>query len=109
MQPLIHKIAARLQSWKGKLLHKAGWLTLVRSVLTSVPIYFLTVFALKKWALERRIDSVRRSFLWKGEGGCEWPSGDHSLVAWKKVLLPKQMGRLGVLDLQAFRRALQLR
>jgi len=32
-----------------------------------------------------------------------------SLVAWKKVLLPKQMGRLGVLDLQAFRRALQLR
>ena len=106
MQPLIHKIAARLQSWKGKLLHKAGWLTLVRSVLTSVPIYFLTVFALKKWALERRIDSVRRSFLWKGE---EDASGGHSLVAWKKVLLPKQMGRLGVLDLQAFRRALQLR
>jgi hypothetical protein len=47
VQPLIDKIAARLPAWKGKLLNKAGRLTLVRSVLTAIPIYFLTIFLLK--------------------------------------------------------------
>jgi hypothetical protein len=53
IQPLIDNIAARLPAWKGKLLNKAGRLTLVRSVLTAIPIYFLTIFPLKKWALKR--------------------------------------------------------
>ena len=63
---MIDKIAARLLAWKGKLLNRAGRLTLVRSVLTAVPIYFLTVFALRKWAL-KKIDRLRRGFLWRGE------------------------------------------
>ena len=65
MQPLIEKVAARLPGWKGRLLNKAGRLRLVNAVLTSIPVHFLSVFALKKWAL-KRIDRVRRSFLWKG-------------------------------------------
>jgi hypothetical protein len=55
VQPLIDKIAARLPAWKGKLVNKAGRVTLVRSVLTAIPIYFLIVFALRKWALKRMI------------------------------------------------------
>jgi hypothetical protein len=35
--------------------NKAGRVTLVRSVLTAIPIYFLIVFALRKWALKRMI------------------------------------------------------
>jgi hypothetical protein len=35
IQPLIDKIAARLPAWKGKLLNKAGRLTLVRSFTKS--------------------------------------------------------------------------
>ena len=41
VQPLVDKIEDRLPSWKGKLLDKAGRLTLVLSVLTSVPIWAL--------------------------------------------------------------------
>jgi len=41
VQPLVDKIEDRLPSWKGKLLDKAGRLTLVLSVLTSVPTWAL--------------------------------------------------------------------
>lgn len=61
-QPLIDRVAARLSSWKGRLLRRAGRLVLVNSVLTSIPTCFLTIFPLKKWAI-KKIDKLRRSFL----------------------------------------------
>ena len=48
VQPLIEKVAARLSGWKGRLLNKASRLRLVNAVLTSIPVHFLSVFALKK-------------------------------------------------------------
>jgi hypothetical protein len=65
VQPLIDRIAAKLSAWKAKFLDRFGRLTLVNSMLTSMPVHFLIVFALKKWAI-RKINSIRRSFLWKG-------------------------------------------
>ena len=47
---------------KGKFLNRAGCLTLVRAVLSSIPTYFLTVFNLQIWAI-KQIDKIRRSFL----------------------------------------------
>ena len=66
MQPLVDKIRARLPRWKGKLLSKAGRLTLVNTVLSSQPIYHPTVFPAQRWLL-KQIDKIRRGFLWKGE------------------------------------------
>ena len=40
-QILIDKIRARLSGWKGRLLTKAGRMTLVSSVLSSIPTYHL--------------------------------------------------------------------
>jgi hypothetical protein len=51
VQPLIDKIGARLAGWKGKLLSKAGRETLVKTVLSSEPIYHLTVFPSQKWVI----------------------------------------------------------
>jgi len=53
VQPLIEKVAARLPTWKGRLLNKAGRLRLVNAVLTSIPVHFLTVFPLRKWAIKK--------------------------------------------------------
>lgn len=105
VQPMIDKVASKLPSWKGNLLDKAGRLSLVRQVLSSIPTYFLTVFPIKKWAI-KKIDKLRRNFLWKGSDNA---NGGHCLVSWKKVMLPKKMCGLGIIDIELFSRALRLR
>jgi hypothetical protein len=47
IQPIIDKMSNRLPTWKGRFLNKGGRLRLLNSVLTSIPIYFLTAFAQK--------------------------------------------------------------
>lgn len=105
VQPLIDKVASRLPTWKGRLLNKAGRLTLVNTVLSAIPTYFLTVFAPKKWTI-KQIDKIRRNFLWKG---ADEANGGHCLVRWINVMKPKKLGGLGPLNLEFFSRALRLR
>jgi hypothetical protein len=77
VQPLIDKIGARLPGWKCQLLSTAGRETMVKTVLSSQPIYHMTAFPEQKWLI-RRINQTRRSFLWRGEtpdkvyGGTPW-------------------------------------
>ena len=63
---LIDKIENRLAGWKGNLLNHVGRLTLVSSILSSMPTYHLSIFPLATWA-RKRIDKIRRRFLWKGK------------------------------------------
>ncbi|WVZ62277.1 hypothetical protein U9M48_012041 [Paspalum notatum var. saurae] len=105
VQPLIEKIGNRLAGWKGNLLNRAGRLTLVSYVLSSMPTYHLAVFPLAVWA-RKRIDKIRCSFLWKGKAES---NGGHCLVSWPLVSKPKALGGLGVLNLDKFGRALRLR
>jgi hypothetical protein len=78
VQPLIDKIHKRLAGWKGMLLSKTSRETLVKAVLSAQPIYHLTVFLVQKWLL-KRIDKLRRSFIWKGNSP-EFCNGGHYLI-----------------------------
>jgi hypothetical protein len=104
VQQLVDKVAARLPAWKGKFLNRAGRLTVLNAVLSSIPTYFLRVFQPQKWMI-KQIDKLRRGFLWKGTDQANWGS---YLVQWKKAQRPKKLGGLGVLDLERFSRALRL-
>jgi len=59
---------------------KAGRETLVNTILTSQPIYHLTVLPAQKWLI-KCIDRIRRNFLWKGEEP-EKVGGGHCPVRW---------------------------
>jgi len=104
VQPLIERIGQRLPGWKGRMLNRAGKLTLVTTVLSSMPTYHLTVFLLAVWA-RKQIDKIRRSFFWKGDVNA---NGGHCLVNWPRVCMPKDLGGLGVPNLENFGRALCL-
>lgn len=42
--PVVERIERKLSSWKGRYFSLGGRLTLIKSVLSSIPIYFLSCF-----------------------------------------------------------------
>jgi hypothetical protein len=107
MQPLLQKVGDRLLGWKRKFMSYPGRELLVKTVLSSIPTHFLTVFKLGKWIL-KGIDHFRRSFLWKGADPNRIKGGQ-CLVNWQTYTMPRKWGGLGIKDLEKFGRALRLR
>lgn len=105
IQPILDKLASRLQKWRGKLMTGDARLRLINSVLSSIPVYLITIFKLGAWAI-KQIDKLRRNFLWRSKPDAE---GGLALVNWSIVCRPKSLGGLGVIDLKRFGRALRLR
>ena len=70
---LIENIQDKLCAQKGKLLNKDGWSTLAKVVLSSIPIYFMSVMWLPQWVCDDIIQVVQ-SFIWGNENkkGINW-------------------------------------
>ena len=100
--PLLGKVNFKLASWKGKHLSWGGRVILLNFVLSSLPLYFMSVFRLPKWVLSR-IDQLRHVFLWKGE---ETVSRFYCLVNWDSVCWSKEQGSLGIKSLEQVNLAL---
>ncbi|KAJ6420916.1 hypothetical protein OIU84_028322 [Salix udensis] len=88
---IIDKIKGRLADWKGKLLNKAGRITLAKSVLTSMPIYLMQNMWLPN-ATSMQIDKIVRQFIW----GNQETGGSWNLINWNMVTRPRINGGLGV-------------
>nr|AAO38020.1 hypothetical protein [Oryza sativa Japonica Group]AAT81747.1 hypothetical protein [Oryza sativa Japonica Group]ABF97422.1 retrotransposon protein, putative, LINE subclass [Oryza sativa Japonica Group] len=105
--PLIDKFGARLPGWKGKFFTSENRETLVKSVLTVLPIYHMIGTQTPKLVI-KHIDRFCRAFLWKRDDP-ENISAGNSLVNWSTVCMPKNLGGLGSVDLNKFSRAIRLR
>ena len=65
--PIIEKMERRLAGWKRMYLSKGGRLTLIKSTLSNLPIYFLSLFPIPV-SMAKCIEKIQRDFLWKGLG-----------------------------------------
>ena len=91
----------RLSSWKRQYISKGGRLTLIRSTLSSLPIYFLSLFRMPK-IVRSRLKKIQRDFLW---GGGNLERKPH-LVNWNTVCQEKRRGGLGVRGLSRMNQSL---
>ena len=60
--PILEKMEKKLSGWKRFYLSKGGRLTLLRSTLSSFPMYFLSLFTIPK-VVAARMKSIQRNFL----------------------------------------------
>eukprot|EP00253_Pinus_taeda_P011344 PITA_11344 len=94
---LIAKIEARISHWSFRWLSRAGRLTLLKSVLLAIPVYWVALTWIPKGVLEK----IRRlccRFLWAG-------SSENSVlpwVSWEKIARPKEWGGWGIKRLPEF-------
>jgi len=83
----------------------AGRSTLVKAVLTSIVVYYITVLDVPMEVL-MKIDSIRRAFLWTA---CDKVSGGKCKVNWEKLCKPKEFGGFEIMNLKFFSSALRMR
>ncbi|KAL5541335.1 hypothetical protein UlMin_044595 [Ulmus minor] len=66
-------------------------LTLIQSVLSSIPTYYMSLFKLPR-VVAASLEKMMREFLWDRDS----TGKGRSLVRWKNVCKPKELGGLGI-------------
>ncbi|GJZ54469.1 RNA-directed DNA polymerase, eukaryota [Tanacetum coccineum] len=101
---IVAKLHSRLSKWKLKTLSIGGRLTLLKSVLGSTPIYYMSMFKVPSQVL-KCLEDIRRQFF----NGADPKEKKMSWVKWSRVLASKDKGGLGVSSFFALNRALLLK
>ncbi|GKV10561.1 hypothetical protein SLEP1_g21905 [Rubroshorea leprosula] len=100
-QPLVENFKKKLSQWKGRFVSMGGRITLINVVLSSLPVFLMSMFLIPKGVI-KKLDSIRRAFLWGGNDEkrvINW-------VGWENVCKSKEEGGLGVKNLRTFNLAL---
>uniref|UniRef100_A0A2N9G249 Reverse transcriptase domain-containing protein n=1 Tax=Fagus sylvatica TaxID=28930 RepID=A0A2N9G249_FAGSY len=98
---VVEKVEKRLAGWKRIYLSKGGRLTLIKSTLSSLPSYYLSLFPLPM-SIACCIEKLQRDFLWGGMGD----EHKYHLMNWQQICTPLQNRGLGIRNLLIFNKAL---
>ncbi|CAA7058134.1 unnamed protein product [Microthlaspi erraticum] len=98
---IVDRIRQRSINYSSRFLSNAGKVTMLKSVLASIPTYSMTCFKLPT-GLCKRIQSALTRFWWDSQPG----KRKMSWIAWEKLTKPKNQGGLGFRELQSFNDAL---
>ncbi|KAF5952992.1 hypothetical protein HYC85_010936 [Camellia sinensis] len=101
---VVAKFQKKLSSWKRRLLSFAGRLTLIKSALSNLPLYFLSIFKMPK-GIVKAISKIQANFLW----GSSAASRKVHMVKWREVTKGKKQGGLGIRDLGVVNECLLLK
>ncbi|GJY40357.1 RNA-directed DNA polymerase, eukaryota, reverse transcriptase zinc-binding domain protein [Tanacetum coccineum] len=89
---LIECFKIRLSGWKANMLSSGGHLTLIKSVLGSLGIYYFSIFKVPE-AVLKTLESLRALFFWGATGDTR----KLALIKWSNILASLDKGGLGVL------------
>ena len=89
--PIIEKMERRLAGWKRLYLSKGGKVSLIKSTLSNLPAYFLSLFPIPV-GVTHRFEKLQRDFLWSGLG----TEFKFHLVSWPKICKPVCSGGLAI-------------
>lgn len=98
---IMETLQQKLAGWKTKLISQASRVILIKSVLSSLPVYHLSYFALTE-AEAKKCDSIVANFFW----GHQDNSNPPHMIAWDKICQPKKLGGLGIRKFKAFNNTL---
>nr|GEZ27579.1 RNA-directed DNA polymerase, eukaryota, reverse transcriptase zinc-binding domain protein [Tanacetum cinerariifolium] len=101
---IMERVKKRLSKWKMKTLSIGGRMTLVKSMLGSMPIIYFSIFKVPLGVI-RILEGIRSHFF----NGHETNSKKASWVNWKKALVSKDKGGLGISSLFAMNRGLMFK
>nr|GEZ26276.1 RNA-directed DNA polymerase, eukaryota, reverse transcriptase zinc-binding domain protein [Tanacetum cinerariifolium] len=101
---IVEKVKSRLSKWKTKTLSIGGRLTLLKSVLGSIPLFHMSLFKVPSKVLQI-LEIIRRQFF----NGHDLGSHKASWVKWNNILTDKKRGGLGVSSLFGLNRGLMIK
>lgn len=87
---LVDRFVEKLASWKTNTLSHEGRMTLIKSVLTSIPVYYMTVEKLPPKTVQQ-LTAIMRRFFW----GKLQQDKYVSMVAWHKICREWEEGDWG--------------
>lgn len=97
---LVHKFHEKLAGWKINLLSHAGRTVLIKSILTSVPVYYMSVEKLSRKTIDE-LEGIMRKFMWGKKGKDRYMA----MVAWHKICVGLEEGVLGIKSIEVFNKA----
>ena len=92
---VVEKVQSKLARWKGRCLSIARRICLIKSVFSSIPLFFMSLFKLPSLVVDKLV-RIQRNFLWG------WGSNGRKIAwaSWDKVCEPRDFGGLGIIDLR---------
>ena len=98
---ILEKMEIKLVGWKKLYLSKGGRVALIKSTLSNLSTYYISLYPIPT-SVANRIAKLQRDFLWGGLGD----EPKFHLVNWSTVCTPLSLGGLGIKNLRTFNVAL---
>ncbi|XP_026411199.1 uncharacterized protein LOC113306484 [Papaver somniferum] len=98
---IIEKFLSKLAGWKKPLLSGAGKIQLIKNILASLPLYFMSLYEIPNSVI-KKLEKIMKDFL------CHDNKGRRKLhlVKWLALSRKKKQGELGIKNLKRMNQAL---
>ncbi|KAL4351250.1 hypothetical protein GQ457_06G036320 [Hibiscus cannabinus] len=99
--PIVEKFKSKFAGWKSKLLSFGGRVTLIKSVISNLPMYYMSIFPMPA-SISKLLSKLIANFLWGSleNRAIHW-------VKWEVLCLPKEAGGLELFDFKSKNTALR--